>query len=227
MPIIGSVARLNRESFAEMLGTWPMGRDPLGCGRVRSTAARQRRAVAARPAHRRRRFDRPVSSILSLAALAALSPWAGIALAQDAASFATPPNVIVDLRALDGLDSAPSDKGPPPRVTRWAGSATPMPPPSSAVLADPAPAGVAWPRADPVPGVRPTLGVVAGPEGPTRVVAEAPGAEAADDASDPFLDGDYWLGYGLRPIDLVTAPLRWETEDWIASGLVAGLGVGL
>jgi hypothetical protein len=81
----------------------------MGCGRVRSTAARQRRAVAARPAHRRRRFDRPVSSILSLAALAALSPWAGIALAQDAASFATPPNVIVDLRALDGLDSAPSD----------------------------------------------------------------------------------------------------------------------
>ncbi len=78
-----------------------------------------------------------------------------------------------------------------------------------------------------MPGVRPTLGVVAGPEGPTQVVAEAPGAEAADDASDPFLDGDYWLGYGLRPIDLVTAPLRWDTGDWIAGGLVAGLGVGL
>ncbi len=78
-----------------------------------------------------------------------------------------------------------------------------------------------------MPGVRPTLGVVAGPEGPTQVVAEESGAEAADDASDPFLDGDYWLGYGLRPIDLVTAPLRWETEDWIAGGLVAGLGVGL
>ncbi len=40
-------------------------------------------------------------------------------------------------------------------------------------------------------------------------------------------NGDYWLGYALRPIDLVTAPLRWETEDWIAGGLVAGLGVGL
>ncbi len=78
-----------------------------------------------------------------------------------------------------------------------------------------------------MPGVRLSLGVAEGPEGSTEEVAAEPGAEAADDGSDPFLSGDYWLGYGLRPIDLVTAPLRWDTEDWIASGLIAGLGVGL
>ena len=128
------------------------------------------------------------------------------------------------------------------RLNRTDGAAAAAPPQPKAVVYREAPDS-GWMRPPPiapppVPAAAPWSLVPAPAEASAKAdlapafeeaaadLADAGDATAAD-RSDPFLDRDYWKGYLLRPIDIVTAPARWDTQDWITAGLVAGLGVGL
>lgn len=54
--------------------------------------------------------------------------------------------------------------------------------------------------------------------GPTAVPASATGDPAPASPGEPLLNGDYWLSYLTDIPRFFTAPLRFDTTDWIKTG---------
>lgn len=114
----------------------------------------------------------------------------------------------------------PADRVAAPRAYDWGGSLE-----TADWLTVPQPRPVWDPPSWVMP--MPTLSLASAPSvatqfadatSPVTTVAAAPSAGGAKPAGEPILNSDYWLNYFWDIPRFFTAPLRFDTADWIKTG---------